>query len=104
VAIILLLVVSQKSPPEEGREGGERKEKTMTIYRCTACGKDVEVEVTEVPGISEIKPCEVCLGIAEEAVKEESYDKGYQKGWQAAYDTMSEEEEEEEEEDTGPGE
>jgi len=73
----------------------------MITYRCAGCGKDVEAEEISVPGdtnIVEISPCEVCVDVAEEAVKEESYDTGYQEGWQAGYDTAVEEEEEEEEE------
>lgn len=69
---------------------------TTTTYRCAACGKDVEVEVIDIPTavnvaqVIEVAPCEVCIGVAVEAEKEESYDNG----WQAGYDTMSEEEEE----------
>ena len=75
-----------------------------TTYRCTACGKDVEIEEIDVPTavnvaqVIEVTPCEVCLGAAEEAVREESYDKGYQEGWQAGYETQQDELEG----DTGP--
>ena len=64
-----------------------------TSYRCAACGVAVEVEVAEELDRVEVTPCEVCVGVAEEAVREVSYDKGYQEGWQAGYDTMTEEEE-----------
>ena len=69
----------------------------MITYRCAVCEKDVEVEVIDIPTavnviqVIEVKPCEVCVGVAEEAVREESHDKGYQEGWQAGYDTKSDE-------------
>jgi len=63
----------------------------MTTYRCEACGKDLEVEeIAE--DLIEVTPCEVCIGVAEEAVKQESYDDGYQEGWQDA-EKLAEEEE-----------
>lgn len=81
----------------ESLEKGRRKTMTATIYRCAACKKGVEVEVDYVEDreegtlITDIKPCEVCIRVAEEGVREESYDKGYQEGWQAGYDTVLEE-------------
>uniref|UniRef100_A0A6H1ZCY9 Uncharacterized protein n=1 Tax=viral metagenome TaxID=1070528 RepID=A0A6H1ZCY9_9ZZZZ len=76
----------------------------MRTYRCTACGTSVEVEVIKELNIVEVKPCEACLEVAEEAVKEESRDQGYQEGWQAGYDTATEEWEEKEEEEEKYGE
>ena len=67
---------------------------TTTTYKCAACGKDVEIEVIAVANVIDVTPCEVCVGVAEEAVREEAYDKGYQEGWQAGYDTQQDEEEE----------
>ena len=48
----------------------------MTIYRCMACGTEVEVEKIKELGIAEVKPCEACLNAAEE----ESHEKGLEKG------------------------
>ncbi len=72
----------------------------MTTYRCVACGQDMEVKLVEVFNavnvvkVVEVKPCEICIGVAEEEVKEDAYDKGYQEGWQAGYETAGDEEEE----------
>lgn len=65
----------------------------MTTYRCAACGKDVEVEVIEIANVIEVTPCEVCIGFAVEAVKEEEYSKGFDQGYDSAYEEMEEEEE-----------
>jgi DNA-directed RNA polymerase subunit RPC12/RpoP len=65
VAIIHLLVLSQKSSPQEGEGKGRRK--LMTTYKCAACSTILEVEKLPIGNIVEVKPCEACIEAAEEA-------------------------------------
>ena len=67
----------------------------MTTYRCMACGTGVEVEVIKELNLIEVKPCEVCLNVAEE----ESHEKGLEEGRQEA--EVERTDPEEIEEDTG---
>ena len=70
----------------------------MTTYRCAACGKEVKTSfLRETQDAIDVTPCEVCIGVAEEAVKEvvkeEAHNKGYQEGWDDC-DSMRDVEEE----------
>lgn len=44
----------------------------MTTFRCFACGEKVEVEKIKELDLVEVKPCEICLRVAEE----DAYERG----------------------------
>lgn len=82
----------------------------MTTHRCMACGTGVEVNVIKELGVVEVKPCEVCLSVAEEESYEQGLETGreegsqkYGEGFEAGLRTANtKEEREEEKEDVGP--
>ena len=62
----------------------------MSTFRCAACGEALEFEEIKELDLIEVKPCEVCLNVAEEESHERGNEDGYEEGWQAGYDSAIE--------------